>query len=460
MNKKILFLSTALLLSFSAKAGLPEALMNLNYEQYPAAFAEFQALAGQGNASALYYLGKMYQNGWGVPKDTVQAVNYFRAANGSFYLPAAAQLGKILLHGTSDGIAPDPKVAIDLLKQAALAGSSDAALELANAVLEGLMGEVNFNHAFGFYYIAALKGEKKAQYQLGQMYLSGRGITQDFRKAILWLSRSANQGYVKAQIALADLYENNQKLKNISRAYAWNSILAAYNSDSVGSTAAQKRDELAKKIQKKDLSERQEAIRSWSPKTAEESVPLEEKRQQPPTIPNFNDPKTLQQILLQEGALPQDSMLYGLSMDQIDIAEATGDRSPLTEAVEKALKQGQKTAAVFYGDLLRNRFHLPQEAVEWYQRGADLGDPYAQYQLAKASCEGWADPPNSSKCYAWLLIAKETPDPVLTGLVQQALLTVRTNATAEELEQGTALKEEIQKQVTHQEKEKKLLDFF
>ena len=460
MKKSLLFLSTALILNSAVLAGLPEALMNLDYEQYSAAFSEFQVLANQGNAAALYYLGRMYQNGWGVPKDTAQAVSYFQAANQSFYLPAAAQLGKILLYGTQDGIAPDPKRAIPLLKKAALAGSAEAALELANATLAGLMGEVNYNHAFGFYHIAALKGEKKAQFQLGQMYMSGRGITQDFQKGVQWLTRSANQGYVKAQMELANLYENNEKLKNVTGAYAWNSILAAYNSDVIGTEAAEKRDELAKKIPNKNLTEQQAAVRAWVPKTAETSVPAAERQLPLPTIPDFNDPKTLQQILMQEGALPQDAFLYGLTMEQIDMAEATGDRTPLVTAINKALEQGQKSAAVFYGDLLNNRFHAPNEAVEWYQKGATLGDPYAQYQLAKAFCEGWADAPDSAKCYAWLLIAREAPDPVLTALIQQALLAVRTHATADELERGEAMKGDIQKDTNHQETEKKLLDFF
>ena len=460
MNKKILLTSTLLAYCLPTWAGLPEALMNLNYEQYPAALAEFQALASQENAAALYQLGRMYQNGWGVPQNTSQALNYFQAADQLFYLPAAAQLGKILLYGSKDGVPANPKRAIELLKKAALSGSAEAALELGNATMRGLGDEVNYNYAFGYYSIAALKGEKKAQFLLGQMYLAGRGIPQDYSKALTWIARSANQGYVKAQLELADLYENNDKLNNLSRAYAWNSILAAYNSDSIGANAAKKRDELAARLNTRDLSERQAAIRVWTPKTPEMSVPAEEQKQPYPTIPGFNDPKTLQQILLQEGSLPQDSSDFGLSMETIDIAEATGDLSPITRAIEKAMKQGESKAASFYGDLLNKRFHNPQEAVKWYETGANAGDPYAQYQLAKAYCEGWADAPDSSKCYAWLLITSETPDPVLSTLVQQALLTVRSNATEEELERGKNLVDSIRQTETSKKKESKILDFF
>lgn len=460
MNSKILFLTTALAFASPVIAGLPEALMSLNYKQYPTALAEFQNLADQGNVAALYHLGRMYQNGWGVPRNIPQAVSYFQAADDSFYLPASAQLGKILLRG-GDGVGANPVQAVHLLKKAALAGDSDAAFELGNASIAGLGGDVDFNHAFGFYLIAALKGNQKAQFQLSQMYLVGRGIPQNHQKALLWMTRSANQGYVRAQLELAHQLENNPKLKNLPMAYSWNSILAAYNSDSVGTAAAKKRDELALKIKPKELTERQAAIRSWAPKTPEQSVPEDEVNKTPtPIIPDFNDPKTMQQILLQEGSLPQDAKEYGLTNETIDIAEATGDHLAITNAIQKAIKRGKIQAAAYYGDLLFKRFHNPEEAVKWYQTGADAGDSYAQYQLAKAYCEGWADAPDAAHCYGWLLITSETPDPILNGLIQQALLTVRANATPEELERGKLQAENFKKKEAKDEKEKKIWDFF
>ena len=460
MDKKILFLATALSLALPAVASLPEALMSLNYKQYSTALAEFQNLADQGNVSALYYLGRMHQNGWGVPKNIPLAVNYFKAADQSFYLPAAAQLGRILLRG-GDGVPANPQLAVHLLKKSALAGDSEAAFELGNAAISGADSDPNYNHAFGFYLIAALKGDKKAQFQLSQMYLVGRGIPQNYQKALVWMTRSANQGYVRAQLELAHQLENNPKLKSIPAAYSWNSILAAYNSDSIGAAAAKKRDELALKLKPKDLNEYQSTVRSWAPKKPEESVPPEELKNTPtPIIPDFNDPKTLQQILLQEGSLPQDPHEYGITYEDIDIAEATNDRLTLTTAVEKAIKQGKTKAASFYGDLLLKRFHAPEDAIKWYQTGADNQDPYAQYQLARSYCEGWAQETDAARCYGWLLTTSESQDPILNGLIQQALLTVRANATPDELDRGKAQADAFKEKQKKESKEKKLWDFF
>jgi len=460
MNKKILLLATALTLATPSLAGISEALMSLNYKQYSVALAEFQNLAEQGNVASLYYLGRMYQNGWGVARNIPLAVNYFKAADESFYLPAATQLGKILLDN-KEGVPTNPKRAIDLLKKAGLAGDTEAIFELGNAAVSGLGGDVNYNNASGFYLIAALKGDKKAQYQLGKLYLTGFGVPQNYQQALVWFTRSANQGYVRAQLELAHQLENNPKLKNLGSAYAWNSILAAYNSDELGMNAAKKRDQLALKLKAKELAERQTAVRSWNPKTAQASVPEDERKATPvPTISDFNDPKTLQQILLQEGTLPQDATEFGLTNEMIDIAEATGDRLAITNAIQKAIKRGKTKAAAYYGDLLFRRFHDAEEAVKWYQTGADAGESYAQYQLAKAYCEGWADAPDAGRCYGWLLLNAETPDPVLNGVIQQALLTVRANATPDELERGKKQAESFKVQEAKDEKEKKIWDFF
>ena len=460
MNKKILFLTTALWMATPAVSGLPEALMSLNYKQYQTAMTEFQVLASQGNVASLYYLGRIYQNGWGVPQNIPQAITYFQAADKAYYLPAASPLGQILLYGAQD-VPANPHQAIPLLKKAALAGDAEAAFELGNAALSGLGETTDYNHAFGFYSIAALKGNPKAQYQVGQMYLVGRGIPQNYNKAKQWLSRSAHQGYVKAQLEMAHLTETNPKLKNLGEAYAWNSILAAYNSDSVGANAAKKRDELASKIKAKELTKWQSMIRSRAPKTAEQSVPQEElENAVMPIIPGFNDPKTLQQIFLMEGMLPQDASDFGVTMEQIDLAEATNDISELTKMIEKAIKNKKNKAAAYYGDILMHRLHNPEEAVKWYEQGAFLGDPYAQYQLAKAHCEGWNGTANAAECYRWLLNISDTPDPVLNGLTQQALITVRANATPEELAHGEALQKQSQQKLDKESKDKKLLDFF
>ncbi len=47
---------------------------------YATAMEGFRVHAEQGNANAQFYLGLMYDNGWGVPEDDAEAVKWFRKA--------------------------------------------------------------------------------------------------------------------------------------------------------------------------------------------------------------------------------------------------------------------------------------------------------------------------------------------------------------------------------------------
>ena len=149
-----------------------------------------------------------------------------------------------------------------------------------------------------------------------------------------------------------------------------------------------------------------------------------------------------------------------MTMEMIDIAEATGDTVPVENEIQKSIKRGKTEAAGYYADLLYKRFHKPEEAVKWYKKGADSGDAYAQYQLARCYCEGWAGDPDPARCYSWLLTTRETPDPILNGVIQQALLTVKENATADEIQLGQDMADERKKKENKAEKKRKIWDFF
>ena len=444
MKKYLLYVTccSVLLWNLSTQAGLLDAKLSLQYNQYPAALAEFNALAEQGNAPAFYYLGRMYQEGLGVPSNLATAYAYYKRADDAYYLPAAAPLGAMLLKG-GPGVPVSIPNAIHLLKKAALSGSASAAYELGMIHLNGLgKGTAyaipeNYNYAFGYFLLGALRGDQKAQRQLSKMYLVGRGVPQDYQKSRIWLTRSANQGYPKAQLELATLLESDPRLKNPGAAYAWYSILAAYKSDEVGVMAATKRDALAKVLQPKEVAQRQKVVQQWRQKSPEETVPAEERAANLlPIIPGFNDPNTLQQILSTEGVLPMDGKQFGITQEMLDTSQATQDFSQIEMNIEKSMKRGLSRAGAYYADLLYKYFHNDAEAFKWYQKSADAGDPYAQYQLAKSYCEGRGVEPDAAECYAWLLTVQNVQDPTLNALVQQALAAVNNNATPLELQRG------------------------
>ncbi|MGN0919220.1 MAG: hypothetical protein ACI4OR_00440 [Alphaproteobacteria bacterium] len=460
--RKILFLLTlTTFLSGRADAALSDGVLAYQYKQYPTALNEFTYLAQEGNPAAAYYLGKLYQDGLGTPQNLARARTLFQAADSGYYFPATAELGKMLLSG-SPQVPAEPTRGIELLKKAAHAGEADAAFELGMAYANGAGVEVNLNYAYGYYLMAALQGNMKAQYALAKLYMEGRGVPQDYLETLKWLSRSANQGYVLAQVALADIRMTNLRLKNAADAYGWYSIIAAYNQDEVGKKAIEKRDALAEGLDTQVLADRQAKVRAWKPISATESVPEQEKEEtQVPTIPGFNDPQALQDLIVQEGYLPRDGRAFGLTTQMVDEAISQQNPEDLTRAIEQAGRR-KKAAYGYYGDLYKTRLNNMEEAFRWYKQGAEAGDAYAEYQLAKMYCEGKGIPqPDAAACYAWLKMAQEEQNPILNGLVQLSLSAVRSNATPEELKNGEALLETLQKSPEEkQERKSATLNFF
>ena len=445
--KKILFIfGITTCIVNHVQAGLIEGVLAYQYKQYPTAFSEFNYLANEGDPAANYYLGKLYQEGLGTTKNEGRAFSLFQAADSGYYFPATAELGKMLLTGSSQ-TSPNPQKAIELLKKATHAGEGDAAFELGQAYATGTNVEPNLNYAYGYYLISALHGNMKAQYALAKLYFEGRGITQDYGQALKWLARSAHQGYVLAQIELADIRMTNPRLKSAADAYGWYSIIAAYNLDEIGKKAKEKRDVLGEGLESSVLAKQQENVRKWKPISAENSVPEKEKEEtQIPQIPGFNDAQSLQNLLISEGYLPQNGKRYGITIKMIDEAIANQDVDELTKAVEQAAHKGKKTAYGYYGDLYKTRLANLTEAFNWYKKGADAGDSYAEYQLAKMYCEGQGiSQPDAAACYAWLKIAQKEQNPVLNGLIQNAISVVEQNATEEELAAGKEMIKSLEK---------------
>ena len=452
----VLLLSTTL--SVSAFAGIKEAVKAFEKAEYGAAYPEMMALAGEGNPEAAYYMGKMYQEGLGVDADVEKALKYYEQADKGYYAEAAVQLGKMAL--TGEGMSENKDLGIQYLKKAAYAGNGNAMYELGNLYEKGEGVEKNYTYAFGFFYMGALKGEKRSQMKAARYYLRGRGIPQDYTAAVKWYVRSANQGFIPAQQEWAELRTTHPRLKNPVDAFSWYSILAAYNSDEVGKSAAEKRDALSRGFDGALLTAQQKKIMNWRPIPPERSVPVKERIMAVmPIIPGFNDEETTQTRLEAGGALQSDGSLYGITSQLIDAAIENNDRTKLEKRVEATAQNGNKRVYGYYGDLLRSRFQDNTSAVQWYRKGAEANEPYAQYQLGKSYCEGRGiNPPNISECYGWMLTARgNVRDPNLGFTIKNAIASIEAAATEEELKAGQtkASDRKAEKQAAEEKTEKK-----
>ena len=453
-------------LTTAAFAGLPEAINAYEAGQYTQALEEFTYLGDEQDATALFYLGQMYEFGQGVDKDTKKATEYYQKADMLGNAQATVALAKMVFY--DDTIENNKELGLEYLKKSAYNGSADALYELGEIYREGKGVEADYSYAFGYYLMAAMKGEKRAQHKLAFAYIQGRGTPQDFENGIKWLARSANQGYVLAQKDLADIQSSDSRLMNLPSAYAWYSILAAYNTDEIGAEAAKRRDAIAKQLGNKDngLIAKQRAARNWRPIRPEQSVSQEDLLTTPtPIIPGFNDPSSVQKRLASGAVLYGDGSKYGVSPAMVEEAVQSKNVDELGKTIENAFKNGHVGAYAYFGDLMHTRFNDDKMAFSWYQKGANAGDAYAKYQLANLYCEGrGVEAPNAVECYKWLVSASETEDETLRLSVAQAMREVESQATAEEIEAGkaaaTKLAEEISTTKTKQTDKSGGFNFF
>ncbi len=123
---------------------------------YAIARREYLEAAMAGDARAQCQLGDLYYLGRGGPKDSREALHWYRAA--------------------------------------AEQGHSRCLLWLGTMYENGLETQPDHQAAADFYRIAAERGDAKAQFRLAKMYRRGRGLPQDPVNAFFWFSMAAAQG--------------------------------------------------------------------------------------------------------------------------------------------------------------------------------------------------------------------------------------------------------------------------
>jgi TPR repeat protein len=134
-------------------AGWNEGVLAFQRGDYPTALREFRLAADQGDASAQFNLGTMYDNGQGVPQDYAQAMQWYR--------------------------------------RAANQGEPRAQTNLGSMYDNGLRVPPNYAQAVQWYRRAAEQGAPPAQFNFGLMYAYGKGVPQDYVQAYGWLNLAA-----------------------------------------------------------------------------------------------------------------------------------------------------------------------------------------------------------------------------------------------------------------------------
>lgn len=238
----------------AAAAPLEEAIAAYEAGDYERAIPAIEQAAEEGNAPALYWLGRAhdyghgvstnpdralelyqraaeqgfpraqaaiaysYNNGVGVPVDHEQAARWYLKAAEAGYVPSQRALG--LMYAEGEGVEQDFEEAARWYRRAAENGDAVSARLMAEIHYRG-SGPFPIDHARAaqWFHRAARKGEARAQYGLYVLYGQGLGVPHDEMTAYTWALFAARQGSAWGQKAWegADWFLDQHQRREIER---------------------------------------------------------------------------------------------------------------------------------------------------------------------------------------------------------------------------------------------------
>lgn len=141
------------------KADLKDGLAAARTGDYSAARAVWIPLARHGDAEAQFRLGWLFENGLGMAKNPIDAVDWYG--------------------------------------QAAAQGHASAQFNLGMMYTDGRGVRRHDITAANYFRMAARQGHAKAAYNLGILYRIGRGVEKDLGQSRYWFGRAKAYGLVK-----------------------------------------------------------------------------------------------------------------------------------------------------------------------------------------------------------------------------------------------------------------------
>ncbi|AUT00380.1 hypothetical protein CLI64_08255 [Nostoc sp. CENA543] len=127
-----------------------------------------------------------------------------------------------MMQSSGQGFEPDPTAAANYYHTAATAGHPQAAYDLAALYALGRGVEQDYTTALSWYRRAAEAGILEAMFVMGTMYANGEGVRQDFETAQKWWLKAAAQNHAIASFYIGHLYNNGDgRERNPATAANW-----------------------------------------------------------------------------------------------------------------------------------------------------------------------------------------------------------------------------------------------
>ncbi len=166
--------------------------------RYLTALELAKAAVERGEPTAATLAGRIFQEGLGVPRDEVQAAQWYRRGAELGDVNAMFAFGVMLAEGGA--IKKDHAGAAKMFEQAASKGHVAANYNLALLFLSGDGKPENPQRAFAHLLYAAEAGLPQAQYDLATLYATGTGVAANAVEEANWLQRAAASGLADAQL--------------------------------------------------------------------------------------------------------------------------------------------------------------------------------------------------------------------------------------------------------------------
>lgn len=184
-------------------------------KDYTQAWQWFSKAAESDNAEALFYMGEMVDNGYGIPKNPGYAAVFYTTAADQGYAEAENAItasglefeaGKAYYLSANSWT--DYEKAFTWMQKAADKGNDWAYEYLGAMYQEGKGVTKSDTKAFAAYLKVATNKEYDdiGKLRVGEMYYSGQGVARDYTKAFEWLVKSAANKNAIAQARVGEMY--------------------------------------------------------------------------------------------------------------------------------------------------------------------------------------------------------------------------------------------------------------
>jgi TPR repeat protein len=195
-------------------------------------------LAEDGNADAMFRLGRLYAAGVGVERSDTTAVQWFQKGAAAGNLNATTGLAAALLEGR--GTARDQQEGLRLLRLAADKDQLEATYRLAVILADGKIVNKDTAEAIRLFTKGADAGFVPAMLDLAHIYNTGLGVEADAVKSATWYKKAADLGNSIGMVNLGFMYQQGRGVErnDITAVGLYRRAAAEGNSSSIHNLAA------------------------------------------------------------------------------------------------------------------------------------------------------------------------------------------------------------------------------